>query len=873
MSGEGVDEMSFYKFYVSIVMVIMLMTSVIIANGTDSFLVNGGFEDGTSDIIPGWSRSFYPQNDGSISDCISRTNQRARSGNWSLKIDTKPVSGKEVTLVFNGAITGEAGFIQGQRLVLSGWIYVEAGTALRTISMRLRVFGKDDEGKSVFLGDVLSLKILGKPGEWTQFKASGTVNYSDVTNMDLHCSIRPDLLQTVQFLDDLRLETFVPPSLEIQLLRDALWRDEKILPIDIQLNMEDKDAEAIAFHLMDDQGKSLAEWNRPAQTAIFGLPLPEKLLPQGSYILRCELQDGGGNILESAEASLEIAPSPWEGASDIPQTTLMQDTDEMPEGFRVMGTVAPTGASDIVPSQSETISPDLDLSSRQNMGYAVFSRHYLDEVSRLGRPRPGEFGPIRLFACPGEYEPATVSVWAIRPQKDMRLTVSDLTNENGRIASENIDVRIIRTASGLPSFLEKRKMVDIPEDETLTYWLTIHVPPDADPGFYRANIKITTVNIKPTQVELLLRVLPLKLPPPPRGYGFWWKMDTRWDGYYSKERDEALEQIRKQFVMLREHGCNMVSCYGMPKMTKGESHTISFNFEQDHWGHNAYSLADFFRLGKETGFLSPDVPIQYTGADSLHSDWIARFAELDAESNAFDDFYRDACSRVDGWAKEQGFELAFACIDEIGNSPERRQDALRFYRIVQEAGVLTSVTDNSMHGGVHLMGQSRFNDIIDMRLYNFITPEMIEHTQQSGDVLWLYNMASGGWEAKRDRFVFGLFTERCGAAGYSQWAFQWSSGNANPYEAAMAGKRSGYHYALPAPDGPLPTVALEGVREGIDDARYLAYLRQRNPEAEAAYLSDIEPFSTKISEYLGHHRGNFLDLKRWRIARQAMELK
>lgn len=865
--------MSFSKFNVAIIMVIMFMTSVVIAEGSDSFLVNGSFEDGTADDVPGWSRSFYPQRDGSISDCISRTDQQARSGNWSLKIDTKPVLGKEMTLVFNNSVM-EAVHIRGQRLALSGWIYVEPGTALRTINMRLRTFGKDNEGKGVFLGDVLSLKILGKPGEWTQFKASGTVNYSDVTNMDLHCSIRPDLLRTVQFLDDLHLETFVPPLLEIQLLRDALWRDEKILPIDIQLNMEAKDAESIALHLTDDQGRSLAEWSRPAQTAIFGLPLPEKLLPQGSYILRCELQDGEGHIPESAEALLELASSPWEDApKKIPRIGLLQNMDEVPEGFRVMGTVAPTSASDVVPPQSETISPDLDLPPWQKLGYAVFSRHYLDKVSRLGKPRPGEFGPIRLFACPGEYEPATISVWAIRPQKDMRLTVSDLTNENRCITSDNVDVRVIRTISGLPSFLEKRDAMDIPRDETLTYWLTVRVPPDTDPGFYRGNIKIAPGNSDPTQLELLLRVLPLNLPPPPKGYGFWWKMDTRWDGYYSKERDEALEQIRKQFVMLREHGCNMVSCYGMPKMTKGESHTINFNFEQDHWGHNAYSLADFFRLGKETGFLSPDVPIQYTGADSLHSDWIARFAELDAKSNAFDDFYRNACSRVDGWAKEQGFELAFACIDEIGNSPERRQDALRFYRIAQEAGVLTSVTDNSMHGGVHLMGQPGFNDIIDMRLYNFITPEMIEHTQQSGDVLWLYNMASGGWEAKRDRFVFGLFTERCGAAGCSQWAFQWSSSNANPYEAAMAGERSGYHYVLPAPDGPLPTVALEGVREGIDDARYLAYLRQQNPEAEAAHLSDVGPFSTEISEYLDHHRGNFLDLKRWRIARQAMELK
>jgi hypothetical protein len=68
-------------------------------------------------------------------------------------------------------------------------------------------------------------------------------------------------------------------------------------------------------------------------------------------------------------------------------------------------------------------------------------------------------------------------------------------------------------------------------------------------------------------------------------------------------------------------------------------------------------------------------------------------------------------------------------------------------------------------------------------------------------------------------------------------------------------------------------VALEGVREGIDDARYLAYLRQRNPEAVAMFLDDIEPFSTQISGYLGNHCGNFLDVRRWKVVRQAMKAK
>jgi len=455
----------------------------------------------------------------------------------------------------------------------------------------------------------------------------------------------------------------------------------------------------------------------------------------------------------------------------------------------------------------------------------------------------------------------------MQSQTKVRVMVSDLTGKRGMIAASNVDVRVVRMVKGLPPFLEKRQAVDIPEGQTQTFWLTVYIPSDTPAGFYYGDIQVVPQAGKATRVPLLLRVLPLKLPPSKKGYGFWWKMDARWNGYYSKERETALEQIRKQFILLREHGCNMVSGYNLPKMTKTDDGTITFDFNQDHWGHNMYSLADFFRLGRETGLFSPQVPLQYVGADSLHSEWIARFTGLDCNSFAFADFYRDACRRIDHWAKEQGFTLAFACVDEIGNSEERRQEALRFYRLAQEADVLTSVTDNSMHAGMHLMGQARFDQIIAMRLYNFITPEMIEHTRRSGDRLWLYNLGSGGWEAKRDRFVFGLFTERCGAEGFSQWAFQWPPGTVNPYEAALAGQPSGYHYALPAPDGPLPTLALEGVREGIDDARYLSLLPLKS---RAAFLKDIEPLSTTISTYLDQHSGSFFDLKRWRVAREAI---
>jgi len=836
--------------------------------GQGNLMLNGDFEDGRESVPANWSLGFYPQGSG-IEKCIHRSNERVKSGRWALKIDTSPVLGEETTLVFNGAISPEAAKLKGKRLVLTGWVFIEPKTAVRPITLRLRTFGRDERGNYTFLGDVLQGSVLGEPGKWVQFRFSGVVPHRDITAMDLHCHIQPDLVPTVQFLDDLRLEAFTPPDLEIQLPHNVIWRDETVLPVEVRWHGKENPS-AFEFSLADGKGKIVKRWTRKGTPGLYGLEISTPLLPEGRYRLSCIALSQSRKELAVAETALEIVSSPWEGAQvkrKQPPTTVVGKRGP-PDAFTVMGSSAPTDLPDFVPPDAEPLSTDVDLTKWQRKGYVVFTRHWLDNFSRKSRPRPGEIGAVRIFASPGEYEPATVLVWALKPLKSVKVSVSDLVGEKATIPSINADVRVVRFIRNLPLFHERQRQVDIPEGQTQVFWLLVYIPEQTPPGFYEGKVEVQASNSEPSQVPLLVRVLPLKLPAPPKGYGFWWGLDSRWNGYYSKDRKEALEQIRKQFVLLREYGCNMVSCYLMPKMTKQPDGSIAYDFTQDHWGHNVFSLDDFFRIGRETRLFSPKVPLQYPGAEALHSWWVAKFLGVDRNSEEFSKFYREACRVVDKWAKGRGFVFAFACVDEIGNSPEKRQEALRFYRLAKEAGVLTSVTDNSMHGGVHLMGQKRFDDIIDMRLYNFITPEMIEHARKSGDRLWLYNMGSAGWNARLDRFVFGFFAERCGVEGVSQWAFQWPSSGVNPYEAAAKNERTGWHYALPAPDGPLPTIALEGVREGIDDARYLHLLPQKQGDM---FLAGIKPLSTKVWDYLAEWSGKAFEAMRWKIAREALK--
>jgi hypothetical protein len=445
----------------------------------------------------------------------------------------------------------------------------------------------------------------------------------------------------------------------------------------------------------------------------------------------------------------------------------------------------------------------------------------------------------------------------------------ELTGTAGAIPAFCTDIRVERQIRGLPVFLEKRPEVDVPAGQTRTFLLTVWIPPGLAPGFYHGAVDVESGTTTIRQ-PLTLRVLPLKLPSVARHYGFWWKMDGRWHGYYSDTRETALEQVRRQFVLLHALGLNMASIYGLPRMTRDANGHVTCDFTHDEFGADRFSLDDLFRIGRETGFLSGRPVLQYPGAEEL-ADYGAEVLHMDKTSTAFDLFYRDACGQIDRWAKAHGVTLAFACVDEIGNGPDRVKKALRFYRLAKDAGALTSVTDNSMETGDFLMDQPDLISLMGMRVHNFITPQMIQAARADHNALWLYNMGSGGYDPLLDRFVTGLFTERCGADGYAQWAFQWPNGSESPYQAVLAGHSSGYNYALPAPDGPLPTLGLEAMSAGIVDARYADLLRQKSPGMAAQLLAGIQPVSTKVADYLDAHTGESFDVLRWKLARASLK--
>ncbi|MDQ2731415.1 MAG: hypothetical protein M3Y56_07135, partial [Armatimonadota bacterium] len=112
----------------------LLASAAANASEAQNFLLNGTFEGGAD--VPGWARSFWVLEKPwptlpPVDQCLSRSTEQAHGGAWSLKVDTGKVLDQEVALMFIGKVDLAAAKTPSGKLILSGWVYIEPGTAVR----------------------------------------------------------------------------------------------------------------------------------------------------------------------------------------------------------------------------------------------------------------------------------------------------------------------------------------------------------------------------------------------------------------------------------------------------------------------------------------------------------------------------------------------------------------------------------------------------------------------------------------------------------------------------------------------------------------------------------------------------------------------
>ena len=210
---------------------------------------------------------------------------------------------------------------------------------------------------------------------------------------------------------------------------------------------------------------------------------------------------------------------------------------------------------------------------QQQRGYLVFQRHWMDLVFPNSVPKQGELRTsLEFSASPGEYEPLTFCVRALRSLGDLSVTATELLTDDGfRLRAP--EVRIVRTAPKLlewnnplykngpvglievPTYLERNRSIKVLAETTVQFWLTVKVRDDAFAGAYKGKIKIHIEGGGVLELPLALNVWPVTLIEPERPVGMWDVVIFSEDKIY---RDEygPLDAI---YADMREHGMTAVS--------------------------------------------------------------------------------------------------------------------------------------------------------------------------------------------------------------------------------------------------------------------------------------------------------------------------
>ncbi|MFH2138094.1 MAG: glycoside hydrolase domain-containing protein [Candidatus Omnitrophota bacterium] len=513
---------------------------------------------------------------------------------------------------------------------------------------------------------------------------------------------------------------------------------------------------------------------------------------------------------------------------------------EVPSQYEVWGKQIsrmniPKGLKEV---QDREDSEYLFTNAERKNGYVIFFNNYLDLVYYHTLPNADSIKKkLETSIALGEYEPMTFSVRSLEDLKNVTVTASDLKGRGkDLIAKENIDIRVVRHVPVLkknkadrfsykPIVLEKRETCNITKGKTKRFWITIYVSRDTAPGKYTGKIKFQPEKKKADYIPIEVEVLPILLKDPQRRYGIYYNNDNRWEGFYP-------ENINKHFADIREHGLSVVTLYGVPEIKKTED-GLELDFSTPGFT-SSWSIETFLENYTQAGLKGPLI---FMGLDYLLRFKIASALEYEMYTKEFDQAYKELVKKIQENAGIESWpELIFSPVDEPATDSEKMRTARCYLQLLKEA-IPDAQTYITCYGGWKGIDDAKvLDEWLDIRCYDWLNEQFIQQTRKARDKLWVYNGGSFGRNPVLDRFFYGFYAECIGADGVMQWGYQWPKElGVSPYDELKVGAQ-GWYYTYPTAWGPIPTAGWEGVREGVDDARYVATLK--------ALISEVERVGT-----------------------------
>ena len=469
------------------------------------------------------------------------------------------------------------------------------------------------------------------------------------------------------------------------------------------------------------------------------------------------------------------------------------------------------------------------LRSQRRRGYVLFAREYHDAFPANYEPPRADIGrPLTVWATPGEIEPATFGVYTLKPLREARVTAGLLyrAGGGGTIAANRIEVRSVRfwpqrdAADGsrfrlLPELLEPARPADLPTGRISQYWLTLRVPESTPAGDYRGLVTFAARDARPSELKVLVKVLPFTLAKPA---GRTWGLTAdsrRWLHYSDAEIEQEMREIHA-------HGVDSLVldplAYGTIEYDRGK---VRVEFSP---------LSRIIALYRKAGLRGPVVLDFRELGETL-----SRVRGKDAP--VFDAEWRRLTSVVlselamraasEGWP-ETICRTAGGPDGQTPGGAQRVRDELAALKKAGLGAIVAAGEPDASAKNPSDLGHRLFD--ADAALADAgAGTALLQQCKAAGKPFWWQTDGLPEGSVLASRYLAGIAFWRSGAAAAWVGPLQRVHGSAyNDFdgEGADALKDECLAYPAPGRNALLPTLQWEGIREGVDDARYLYTFEQ-----------------------------------------------
>ena len=455
----------------------------------------------------------------------------------------------------------------------------------------------------------------------------------------------------------------------------------------------------------------------------------------------------------------------------------------------------------------------------QRRGYVVFQRDYMQDVYYNDTPHAAEIGgPLRGEAFAGELEPLTMGVVPLRDLGRVTVTAGDLRGPAGVIPASAIDVgfvsyRISRvTMEGSvytisPRLIMPTNAVDMPQDVTRRFWLTVKTPVDAKPGLYKGVLAIKPQQGGAAEVPVEFRVRagtldPVDVPAGPWGYS----ISTPWYGEDAAAAAWNQSMMERSLRKMREYG--FTTCSGIP--------SIAYRGFQDGKPVLDFAAADAqMKLAKDLGFLAV---VSYGGGVSGFNAYYQDTGAMNAAGfKDYSEFVKAVYTAIQQHADQQGWIPVYYNLGDepIGDALTRSAENAEAYRKAFPQGPPLFTAASSFSGSDRADPHFRLSKALHVANWNGHDEDSVNLLHEAGSDWAFYN---GG-----NRWTFGDYMYKAAKQFRMKFriSWHWNVVAGDPYY-ALDCREDDYAWCNSSPDGQLiPSIHFERLREGLDDYRRL----------------------------------------------------